>query len=328
MGIAHEATMTSNASAHERDSTPQPRVSVIAAFLNGEQFLAEAIESVITQSFDSWEFLLVDDGSGPAATAIAKEYATRYSNKIRYLEHPRHINRGVCATRNLGIQHARGEYIAFIDADDFWLPSKLVDQVAILDAYPEVGMVCGAVIYWNSWSSGKDIVHPTGHKQNVVVPPPEAALALWPLGGAYAPCPSDIILRTNLVRAIGGFEEDFTAQNQMYEDQAFLIKLYLASPVYFSSSIWLKYREHPDSCVATVNKAGKHHEVRKYFLDWLEGYLTAIPQVDPRLTRSLQHALRYYRNPRIHYLLTMPGRLWNRYNYLRTQLDALLNRVL
>ncbi len=65
-----------------------PRVSVITLFLNGEAFLAEAIESVIVQSFADWEFLLVDDGSGPAATAIANEYASRYPGKIRYLITP------------------------------------------------------------------------------------------------------------------------------------------------------------------------------------------------------------------------------------------------
>jgi glycosyltransferase involved in cell wall biosynthesis len=125
---------------------------VITIFLDGEAFLAEAIESVIAQSFKDWELLLVDDGSGRAAATIAKAYAARYPGKIRYLEHPGHINRGMSATRNLGIKHARGEFIAFIDADDFWLPSKLADQVALLDAHPDVGMVCGSAIYWNSWS--------------------------------------------------------------------------------------------------------------------------------------------------------------------------------
>jgi glycosyltransferase involved in cell wall biosynthesis len=286
-----------------------PRVSVIAVFLNGEQFLAEAVDSVIAQTYSGWELLLVDDGSGPAATGIAKGFVARHPGKIRYLEHPGHVNRGMSATRNLGIRHARGEYLAFIDADDVWLPSKLADQVAILDALPEVGMVCGAAIYWGSWSGGKDILQPTGHIQDAVVPPPEATLALYPLGRAAAPCPSDIALRSEVASALGGFEEQFTGSYQLYEDQAFLAKLYLASAIYCSSRTWLKYRLHPDSCVARVNKAGKYDEVRRYFLFWLDSYLRTKPDVDRRVQAALRRALRRHRHPGIHRVLAMAGRI-------------------
>ena len=79
-----------------------PRVSVITPFLDNEIFLPEAIESVLAQTFKDWEYLLVDDGSGPKATAIAKQYANRFPGRVRYLEHARHLNRGISASRNLG----------------------------------------------------------------------------------------------------------------------------------------------------------------------------------------------------------------------------------
>ena len=243
------------------------RVSVITIFLDGEAFLAEAIESVIAQTYTQWELLLVDDGSASPATAVAREYSERYPGKVRYLEHPGHVNRGMSASRNLGVRHATGEFIAFIDADDVWLPSKLSDHLAILDAHPEVAMVCGAVIYWKSWSNGEDVVTPTGSRQDAVVHPPEASLSLYPLGSAAAPCPSDIVVRASLVRQIRGFEERFTGHNQMYEDQAFLAKLYLVAPVYFCSRISLKYRVHPASCVATVGRAGKYELSPKVLFD-------------------------------------------------------------
>jgi glycosyltransferase involved in cell wall biosynthesis len=295
----------------EYENNKRPRVSVITIFFNGEAFLAEAIESVIAQSFNDWELLLVDDGSGPAATAIAKEYSARHPEKIRYHEHPSHVNRGMSATRNLGIRHARGEYIAFIDADDVWSPSKLSHQLAVLDAHPEVGMVCGAVTYWNSWSAGRDVSRQTGHRQDVVVHPPEATLALYPLGTALAPCPSDVVVRANILRALGGFEEHFTGINQMYEDQAFFAKVYLSVAVYFCSKTSLKYREHPNSCVSAVKRAGMYEPVREYFLRWLEVYLKTCDKVDPNILASLRKAQRYYRSPRIHYLLAMPRRIIN-----------------
>ena len=170
---------------------PSPRVSAVIIFLNGEAFLAEAIESIIAQTYKDWELFLVDDGSGPAATAIANEYVARYPNQIFYLDHPNHANRGMSATRNLGVSHARGEYIAFLDADDTWLPDKLADHVALLDAHPEVGLVCGATAYWWSETDRPDEVVQTGHRQNAVINPPEAALfnSPWELARRL-PCPT------------------------------------------------------------------------------------------------------------------------------------------
>ena len=113
-----------------------PLVSVVIAFLDGERFLREAIDSVFAQTYERWELLLVDDGSGPAASSIARECAAREPGRVRYLEHDEHRNRGLSASRNLGIAGARGVYTAFLDADDVWLPDKLMDQVAILESRP------------------------------------------------------------------------------------------------------------------------------------------------------------------------------------------------
>lgn len=284
------------------ENTDKPRVSVVMIFFNGEAFLAEAIESVIAQTFTDWEFLLVDDGSAPAATGIAKGYAARYPGKIRYLDHPDHANRGMSSTRNLGIQHARGEFIAFLDADDIWMPSKLAEHVALLDKHQDVGMVCGATVYWHSWSGGKDRIDQTGHKQDVVIYPPDPVPAIFPLGTAAPPSMSDIVLRTALIKELSGFEEQFTGH---YESRAFLSKVYLSAPVYFSSGVSNKYRQHPASCVQTAFREGTHVQNRLDFLEWFEKYLKTRGQVDPRITRSLQRALLPYRHPRLHYLLSL-----------------------
>jgi glycosyltransferase involved in cell wall biosynthesis len=164
----------------------QPRVSVICIFYQAERFFSEAVDSVLGQDFADFELLLCDYGSSDGGTALAKDYAARHPGKVRYLEHPGHANRGMSATRNLGLAHARGELIAFIDADDRWRPAKLREQVAILDANPAVGMVCGAVNYWRSWQGGEDKPTTTGHAADAVSAPPETSLQLYPLGGASA----------------------------------------------------------------------------------------------------------------------------------------------
>lgn len=284
-----------------------PQVSVISIFYNAERFFAAAIESVLGQTFSDFELLLADDGSCDASTGIARRYAARFPDRVRYLCHPGRENRGMSATRNLGLRAAEGEFVAFIDADDVWRPEKLREQIEIARQCPELGMICGAVNYWRSWESGEDCIVPTGHAQDRVVRPPEASLALYPLGSAAAPCPSDLLLRRSVVQEVGGFESHFTGPRMMYEDQGFLAKLYLVAPVWFDSRIWLDYRQHETSCVSEVTKSGNYHAVRRYFLEWFETYLADHPH--PAVEKAAARALRPYRRPLLDGLLTMPARV-------------------
>jgi glycosyltransferase involved in cell wall biosynthesis len=273
-----------------------PRVSVITAFLDAERFIAEAIDSVLAQDFHDFELILVDDGSTPACSDIARAYADRYPGVIRYLDHPGHQHRGISASRNLGLAAARGELLTFIDADDVWETYKLSEQIEIMDAHLRLGMVCGSPRYWRSWNGGTDQVIHTGHIRNAVIEPPEAALAVYPLGTAQSPC-VDLMTRRDVVKAIGGFEEHFIGTQQLYEDQAFLLKLYLTAPVYFSDRVWFRYRQHPASCVATITRAGGYDQARLYFLNWLDRYLVAKADSHPRVREAVRRSLWRFRHP-------------------------------
>src|SRR2546428_10012786 len=135
----------------------QPFVSVIIIFWNADRFIAEAIESVFAQTYRAWELLLVDDGSSDCSTTIARSYSERDPQHVRYLEHPGHANRGMSASRNLGIDHAGGEYIALLDADDVWFTHTLEEQVGILErAHPDVAMLYGPIQWWYSWTGQPD----------------------------------------------------------------------------------------------------------------------------------------------------------------------------
>jgi glycosyltransferase involved in cell wall biosynthesis len=252
-------------------------VSTVIIFLNAEKFIQEAIQSVFAQIYNNWELLLVDDGSTDGSSQIALRYAEQYPEKVRYLEHPGHQNRGMSASRNLGISQAKGEYIALLDSDDVWLPHKLQQQVAIMDSYPETGMVYGLSQFWHSWTgnpedSQRDYVLELGVQPDTLFKPPTLLTLLYPLGTAYAPCPSDLLLRREMTQRIGGFEDSFRGVYQMFEDQAFLSKVYLKEPVFVANECWDRYRQHPDQCVSVVEKAGQHHSVRLFFLNWLEEY--------------------------------------------------------
>lgn len=242
--------------------------------------------------------LLVDDGSSDASTALAKDFAQKFANKVRYLAHPGHVNIGGCASRNLGVQSANGQLLAFLDADDRWIPTKLREQVEIMNSFPEVDVVCGTARYWSSWEGGEDRMVPSGHAHDRPIPPPEAILEVFPLGRAVSPCPSDLMIRRSALEAVGGFEELFVGPLFLYEDQALLTKLYLQHTIYFSKKHWLDYRIHDRSCMAEAKRTNSKHQVRRHFLKWLERYLEAGPHNDDRrIRRALDKALFPYRYP-------------------------------
>ncbi len=278
---------------------PAPRVTVITTFLNAEAFIEETIASVLSQSFTDFEYILVDDGSIDESTAIARRYAAEHPGVIRYLEHLDHCNLGMSASRNVGIAAARGDFIAPIDADDIWTPDKLADQIAIMDRHPEVDLVAGAADYWASWEGGQDKIIAAGPVLDRPLPPRMAVPFVYPLGEAPAPCPSVLLLRRVLIERVGGFEESFTGRLQMYEDQAFLIKAYLASSVYFSSRCWLHYRQHSASCVADNIRNGYYYEIRHHFVEWCSHYVRNAGVNDSQISAAVRRARFRYNYPRL-----------------------------
>lgn len=280
-----------------------PKVTAICIFHNADRFLSEAIESVLTQDFGDFELLLVDDGSNDRSTAIALSHALRCPARISYLEHPERRCRGVSAARNLGLSHALGEYVAFIDADDRWRPRKLREQVTIMDAHPEIGLVAGTVNHWRSWEGGQDQLVPTGHMVDAIAPAPEAALATAPLGKAAAPCPSDAMIRRSVLEEVGCFEPSFTGA---FEDAACFGKLLLAAPVYFSRRIWADVRIHDGSCMAVTRREGHYQAKRAIFLRWYCDYLKRCSA--PRRKAVLQAARLTRWQDTLAVLLRRPGR--------------------
>ena len=111
-----------------------PKVSVIIPTYNRASLLPRALESVLRQTFRDSEVIVVDDGSTDHTQTVMR----RFDGKVKYV---RQNNQGSAAARNRGIQESSGEYIAFLDSDDYWVPEKLEEQVKILDTYKNVGIV-------------------------------------------------------------------------------------------------------------------------------------------------------------------------------------------
>ncbi|WP_207432102.1 glycosyltransferase family 2 protein [Sabulibacter ruber] len=287
-------------------------VSVIIPFLNEERFLQEAIESVLKQDYTSWEILLIDDGSTDRSTQIAQEFAQRFPDKIFYLEHEGHVNKGLSASRNFAISHARGKYIALLDADDVWLPGKLSNQVTIFQENPSVAMIAESSAYWYNWEDpGKsNVVIPVGAPQDTTYPPPQLMKLLYPLGEGAAPCPSGLIFTKAAFDRSGGFEESFRKEYGLYEDQALLSKIYLSETVYVSSACNNLYRQRAESIVYSVHADGKYHTVRLFYLKWLSAYLHKMNIQDKTIHDLLRKAFFRYRYPILHLLTnTLPEKV-------------------
>jgi glycosyltransferase involved in cell wall biosynthesis len=259
--------------------TRVPTVSVVIPFFNAAPYLREAVESVVVQTFGDWELILVDDGSTDAGTGMALAYAAG-DDRIRYQEHTDHRNLGQSASRNAAISAAAGEYIALLDADDAWLPTKLEGQLAIVRNDPGLGLVFGPAVY----------LHPDGERklQGMTLPPGRLEPGSWVpamlRNEDNAPCPSALLVRREAALAVGGFSEDLPS---LYEDQGTWCKLALVTAAYHDPEPRSVYRIHASSTCGAASSR-QRRLARLAFCSWLNRHLQENP-ADPRL-RSIAEA--------------------------------------
>jgi glycosyltransferase involved in cell wall biosynthesis len=176
-----------NERAHEH-----PKVSVVIATYNHAAYLPMAVESVLGQTFLDYEIIVVNDGSTDNTDAVMQPYLSH--EKVRYHTKP---NGGQASAKNYGIREARGEYIAFLDADDFWEPTKLARQVKLLESDPEVGVVYSEVRVVGP--AGEDIpCEPASRFRGYILP--------YLFGNNFLPFSSTMV-RKGLLEAHGFFDE-------------------------------------------------------------------------------------------------------------------------
>ena len=175
---------------------PSPKVSVVVPTYNRSTFLSRALDSVLAQTYTDFELIVVDDHSSDATQLTIG----RYSNdpRVRGLRHER--NMGQSNALNTGIAAARGEYVAFLDDDDVWLPPKLAMQVPVLDsASSKVGLVYG-------WYQELD--EPSHRPIETVRQTLRGDIRDQMLALDVPYAPSTWLVRTDVARALGGFDEN------------------------------------------------------------------------------------------------------------------------
>lgn len=222
--------------------TRQPTVSVIIPVYNSERFIEQAVKSVLEQTYTDYEVIVIDDGS----TDNTRQVLVPYLDSIQYIDQD---NQGAAKARNRGCQLAQGEFLAFLDADDFFLPNKLAEQVAYLEENPTIDLV----------QSGWIIVNQTGEGLVDVTPwknAPELNLEAWVLHKCVRP--SALMIKKEWWEKVGGFDHRYPPT----EDLDFVLRLGLMQ----CKAAWCKqvhagYRQHDCNLMSGGEKVIKNTDI-------------------------------------------------------------------
>jgi glycosyltransferase involved in cell wall biosynthesis len=185
----------------------KPLVSVIVPVYNCENYIAETLDSLFAQSYESLEIIVVNDGSSDSTIDILQKLSN--SNKIILINQK---NRGVASARNAGIFMSKGEYVAFIDSDDYWFKEKTSIQVDYLIQHSDVGAVYAE---WHQWRTDQCGVFPSGLslEPKSINREVDKSLSGQLYNQLLLDCvihTSSIMIRRSVLNAVGGFDESLS----------------------------------------------------------------------------------------------------------------------
>ncbi|WP_447979718.1 glycosyltransferase family 2 protein [Candidatus Nitrospira bockiana] len=172
-----------------------PAISVIIPIYNAADFIRATIQTVMDQTWKDTEIIVIDDGSNDRSGEVINEYR----DSVRYI---RQENRGVASARNRGIKESTGRYLAFLDHDDLWHPTKLEKQVRVLESDPHLAIVLTDVGH----------IDRAGHPLQTIVHgynPADDFARLFVRG--YVPTPSSVLVRKSVLEKVGVFDERYNS---------------------------------------------------------------------------------------------------------------------
>jgi glycosyltransferase involved in cell wall biosynthesis len=223
---------------------PDPVVSIVMPAFNRERFIAAAIDSVLAQTFTSWELLIVDDGSRDGTAAIADRYAERDASRIQVIRQP---NSGVTVARNTAIRRARGRYIAFLDSDDLWVPDKLDRQVAAFQAHPDAAFIYTGYLLVDAEGRPIRTVRPESRWQG------DIHRRLWLEDNEILG--TTLMVAREMLARVGLFDEALRGA----ENLDVRLKLSKLGPVFFVDEVLYHYRKHPDALTSRPDLMDAEH---------------------------------------------------------------------
>jgi glycosyltransferase involved in cell wall biosynthesis len=225
------------------------KVSIIMNCYNSDKYLADALDSVLTQSYPDWELIFWDNGSTDASGRIATDYAAR-DPRIRYYYTQDNVRLG--KARNKALEQARGDYITFLDCDDMWLPEKLAAQVSLFDRNSEIDF-----IYGNFLVLGQAVSKPAYPLSEAL---PSGAVT-GHLLTKYRLNLQTVIFRATLLT---GQAEWFDPALELCEEMELFLRMSLTGTFQYQKETLVKYRIHGNQL--TVRKFDRFYEERGYII--------------------------------------------------------------
>jgi len=229
--------------------TAPTSISVIIPAYNAAEFIGDALDSVKAQEIQDLQVIVVDDGS---ADGTADRVAAEHPD----VELIRKANGGAATARNRGIAAATGGYLAFLDADDIWLPGKLAAQWRHLQANPDIDLVCTRFERWQQTATRPpDEPSPAANTDEASAIPDteiDAGLSGWVYHKLLLDCQvwtSTVMMRRSLLGRIGTFDEDL----RLGQDYDYWLRASRVTPIHTLRRPMALYRQHPNS--ATVRGA-------------------------------------------------------------------------
>jgi glycosyltransferase involved in cell wall biosynthesis len=210
-----------------------PMVSVIIPAFNRVEYIRETVHSALDQNYPNIEVIAVDDGSSDGTYDVLMQFADE--QKITLLSHANRENRGQSAALNVGLKAASGEFLAILDSDDLFAPTKLADQVRFLQANPSFDMVYGNGLAVDQHGNPLFYTLPENH---VETGDPARILL-----DCYVAIPGGALIRRSLFEKVGFFEESFRAA----QDHDMALRLFEAGNVGYLPEVAFHYRKHGDS---------------------------------------------------------------------------------
>lgn len=222
-------------------SRNRPLVSVVIPCYNSEEWLEDTLDSVYNQTYNHLEVIVIDDGS----TDNTKEIVKKYSDKIKYIYQE---NSGPSVARNTGINNSKGEYIAFLDADDMWEEDKLIKQIEFMKNNSSYGVVVTdlkVVNESNEYLYTHKNIWPENKKEII-----EKIF----MGGIGMSTPT-IMARKNLLEKVGGFDEQLPAR----EDHFLLMNVAEISSIKHIQEPLVRRRINDSSFTQNINPENLFH---------------------------------------------------------------------
>ena len=227
----------------------QPNISVVIPLYNKRSHIIECIKSVLSQSYQAMEVIVVDDGSTDKGAELVSQFAAEHSASIRLIEQ---ANQGVSVARNQGVAAAKSAYVAFLDADDVWLPFFLEEMVNLYNRYPKVGFYTSKYQCVASDDDYRDAnINMDLIAQNGFDPEGMLMTNYFDVAsqGDLPFMVSSSMICKRLFNEIGGFP----AGEAIGEDQNVFAQIALRGPIAYSPNIHLLYT------VDAENKATQHN---------------------------------------------------------------------